>query len=169
MTTPEGFVARYLARRGKLSAPGSADLAAIKGYLYAPKCSCGHPRRHEVWNEKARRHFMRCAKCGRIWPRRLALVPRAAIQGGRRADPDAALADLATLRLVLDSLSEFERRVFLLYVTWRGPGRADSGIAELGRRRWPEAPFPWTQHQVRKLVRAAQAQVEREAARRGLD
>lgn len=169
MTTPTRFIERYLARRAKLSAAPGSDAVGIVGYLDAKRCACGSTRKGEVWNDKARAWVMRCARCGRAWERRKAYVPRAAIQGGRRADPDAALAELATWRLAIESLSEYERRVMLAYATWRGPGRADSGIAALGRERWREAPFAWTQHRVRQLIRSAEAQLEREIERRGLN
>jgi hypothetical protein len=167
--TPDEAVRRYHRMRDALSAPRSADPAAIRGWEYAARCSCGSEARGEAWSTKARAWVMRCTRCGRGWHRVAAFVPRAAIQGGRTVREPAALADLATLARALEALGPWERRVLEHYVAWPGPGRADSGIAELGRERWPQAPFPWTQHQVRKLLRSARAALEAELHRRGLD
>jgi hypothetical protein len=167
--TADQAVHRYLRLREGLSAPRSQDAAAVRGYLLAARCACGGVEHHEVRNERARAWIVRCRRCGRPWRREIAFVPRAAIQGGRTVREPAALADLATLARALEALGPWERRVLEYYVAWPGPGRADSGIAELGRERWPEAPFPWTQHQVRKQLRSARAALDAELHRRGLE
>lgn len=162
----EQFVRRYLELRERLSSAPSPEIAAVRGWIYAGSCgACGHRRRREVWNQRARAHVMRCTRCGRAWSRELGFIPRAAISGGTNPDPQARLAELATGAQVLSKLATYERLVFLAYCTWKGPGRADLGIALEARDALPEAPWPWTQYRVRELIRSARDQVERELDR----
>lgn len=140
----------------------------MRGYLLAARCTCGGEERHEVHSARGRAWVMRCARCGRAWRRELAFVPRAAIQGGRTVREPAALADLATLARCLETLDPWQRRVIEHYVAWPGPGRADTGIALLASEHWAEAPFAWTQHRVRLLLRTAREALDAELARRGL-
>ncbi|MCL4684967.1 hypothetical protein KJ059_09485 [Myxococcota bacterium] len=95
------------------------------------------------------------------------MIPRAAIDGGRRVHEPACLADLATLGAALAAIPEQERELFCAAVVWPGPGRADLGLAELADKRWP-SERRWTQYQIRKKLAAAREAIEQELSRRGI-
>lgn len=162
----EAFVRRYLRLRESLTASPSPEIAAVRGWIYAERCAhCGHAKRKEVYNARARAHVMRCAKCSKGWHRTLGFIPRAALDGGPRPDPHARLAELATAAQIIGKLDTYERLVFVAFCCWKGPGRADLGIALEARDALPEAPWPWTQYRVRELVASARTTIERELDR----
>lgn len=168
MGQAERAVERYLRLRERLSAPRAQDVAAVRGWIYAERCrACRHPHRREVHNERAKAWVTRCARCGAAWPREAAMIPRAAVDGGRHVNEPAGLADLATLAAALATLPDEERGLLVASVLWRGPGRADLGLVEVAEQRWP-SERGWTQYRIRRTLGAAREALERELQRRGM-
>lgn len=165
--TPDGAVLAYLELRQALSSAPPASLSVSLGRAYAKRCDrCGSAGRFE-----GKHQVQRCSRCGDPWPVEEVEVLRGQVQTSRRAGGGRAarLARLATLGQALDAVPPVERWALERYVAWGGPGRADVGLAELGRECWPDAPFDWTQYRVRQLVRTARQLLEAELERLGLD
>jgi len=131
----------------------------IDGYEVAAKCSFVYCKSKGppvlFYNAKTRILEHRCPRCGIEWKRTRAWVPKASM--GDQKPPmgsfEAPLVRLATWgKIIEDSLDEWQIRIYPPYVLWQGPGRADQGVADCARVKWPKAPWKISRYRVNELV-----------------
>lgn len=145
MRATDRAIERVLA--GDLRAQAPTPLSGIR---LAARCACGHRFRRAILDQATGRYQEHCSRCGAPWPRHRVAIARRQITGGRRPDPERKVIDRVVLRRSLERLSSQHARVFMRFLGWPGPGRADAGIsAELGL----------SAYRVRELVRETRSRL----------
>lgn len=164
---PDEAVSRYLELRADLaSARGSGSVEVT--HRRADRC----PRCRRTRAVNAKRRGLVCARCGAEWPvEELVVGDPAARRRGRkggalsRARQGAALADLATLGVLLGRLGELERFLYVSDVVGVGGlGR----IGELARARFPRHAAALNPREVKAKIEAARGRFARKLRRAGL-
>ena len=179
IANPDQVLWRYLELQRRLGAVPSKPLVAMRGLTFGQRCAqcrtdSDSARLEEHDPERGASRWV-CSACGAAWPVNLQFLMRGF--HARPSDQRATLlAELATLRTVLEQLGRIEQIVYLLLTLYENRG-LDEAAAEMNQRfralrpphgqRGPR-PEAWTPWAVRRCVGEARTRVRLELRERGL-
>lgn len=179
IANPDDVLWRYLELQRRLGAVPSKPLVGSRGLTFGHQCAqCRADSESACLEEHdTARGASRwiCARCGAAWPVNVQFLMRGFHARSRDGRGDM-LADLATLRRVLEQLGRHEQIVYLLLTLYENRAPEDAA-AEMNRRyrairprhgqRGPR-PEEWTPWTVRRCVGDARTQLRIELRERNL-
>jgi len=172
---------RCLALQQRLESIPSRPLAHARGLQFGARCiACRRPAeeaRLEEYDAERRASRWLCMHCGCAWPVNVAFLLRGGLHETRRSGRADELAELATLRAILERLTARQQVTYLLLYQYENIRDFDLLAAAL-RSRFPRMAVPhgsrgprpeqWSAWAARTVVTESRARITAEIRARGL-